>query len=83
MEISSSELPLPPQFESIEELVSMSSDRIKKNPLVNVIGMVEDYQPPIATKGSGINVRPCILNGLLIIRRFQMYHHSCGYVYTI
>jgi hypothetical protein len=52
-ENSSLELPLPPGFEKIEDLMSMPSERLQKSPFVNVIGLVKDYQPPIPTKGSG------------------------------
>ncbi len=51
---SSLELPLPPGFEKIDELMSMPTERLQKSPLVNVIGIVTDYQPPIPTKGSGM-----------------------------
>ena len=48
------ELPLPPQFEQIEDIMRMPSERLKKSPLVNLIGLVKDYQPPIPTKGTGM-----------------------------
>jgi hypothetical protein len=54
-ETSSLELPLPPGFEKIEDLMSMPTERLQKSPLVNIIGLVKDYQPPIPTKGSGMN----------------------------
>ncbi len=53
-EISSSELRLPPGFEKIEDIMNMPNERLQKNPLVNVIGLVKDYQPPIPTKGTGM-----------------------------
>jgi hypothetical protein len=53
-DLSSSELPLPRDFEKIEDLMSMPTERLQKNPLVNVIGLVRDYQPPISTKGTGM-----------------------------
>jgi len=53
-EISSSELPLPPHFEKIDDLIHMPTERLQKSPLVNVIGLVKDYQPPIPTKGPGM-----------------------------
>jgi protection of telomeres protein 1 len=53
-ENSSLELPLPPQFEQIEDIMRMPSERLKKSPLVNLIGLVKDYQPPIPTKGTGM-----------------------------
>jgi hypothetical protein len=48
------ELQLPPNFESIEGLMDMPNERLKQGPFVNVIGLVKDYMPPIATKGSGM-----------------------------
>lgn len=53
-DIFSSELPLPPHFEKIEDLTNIPSDRLQKNPLVNVIGLIRDYQPPVKTKGTGM-----------------------------
>jgi protection of telomeres protein 1 len=53
-ENSSLELPLPPQFEKIEDIMRMPSERLRKNPLLNLIGLVKDYQPPIPTKGVGM-----------------------------
>lgn len=58
---SSSELirPLPPQFESVQSVFSMPSERLKQSPLVNIIALVKDYMPPIPTKGTGMmaNIR--------------------------
>jgi hypothetical protein len=53
-DLSSSELPLPRDFENIEDLMSMPTERLQRNPRVNVIGLVKDYQPPIPTKGTGM-----------------------------
>lgn len=54
-ENSSLELPLPPGFEKIEDLMSMPTERLQKCPLVSIIGLVKDYQPPIPTNGPGMN----------------------------
>jgi hypothetical protein len=53
-ENSSLELPPPPQFEKVEDIMRMPSERLRKSPLVNVIGLVKDYQPPIPSKGTGM-----------------------------
>lgn len=50
---STPETPLPEHFESIESIKNMPNDRLKNKPLVNVIGLVKDYQPPIQTQGTG------------------------------
>ena len=51
--------PLPPQFENVQAVYSMPSERLKQSPLVNVIALVKDYMPPIPTKGTGMmaNIR--------------------------
>lgn len=51
---SSSPAQVPYQFEIVEDLLSMDNDRLRKTPLINVIGVVKDYQPPVQTKGTGI-----------------------------
>lgn len=53
-ENSSLELPLPPQFEKVEDIMRMPSERLRTSPLVNLIGVVKDYQPPIPTKRTGM-----------------------------
>jgi hypothetical protein len=53
-ENSSLELPPPPQFEKVEDIMRMPSERLRTSPLVNLIGVVKDYQPPIPTKRTGM-----------------------------
>jgi hypothetical protein len=55
-EASFPEPPLPPRFECIQDILDMESKRLEQTPMVNVIGLVKDYQPPIQTKGKGIHV---------------------------
>ena len=73
-ENASLELPLPPGFEKVENLMTMPNERLRKSPLVNVIALVKDYQPPIPAKLPGMNT---ILQShvivLLIAHRFQVY----------
>jgi hypothetical protein len=54
-EASFPEPPLPPRFDTIQDILEMESDRLEQTPMVNVIGLAIDYQPPIQTKGKGIH----------------------------
>lgn len=45
--------PLPEGFMSIEDIQSLPNQQIRDGRLVNLIGFVKDYQPPIQTRGSG------------------------------
>lgn len=56
--MESSQLPgsqraLPSGFEYINDIMNMPSSRLKAGALVNVIGFVMDYQPPIRSRGTG------------------------------
>ncbi|RFU30763.1 hypothetical protein B7463_g5584, partial [Scytalidium lignicola] len=51
-QVLASQRPLPPDFESIEDILNMPSARLKSGPLVNIIGFVKDYQPPIQSRGT-------------------------------
>lgn len=62
----SSDLAAPEGFYTIREIQDLPSDQIRANIFVNVIGLVEDYRPPVQTKGNGkclpILVQRCCSN---------------------
>lgn len=44
----------PPEgYERIEDILQMESKRLSSQPLVNVIGIVRDFQPPVKTRREG------------------------------
>lgn len=51
------EMSLPEGFEHLEELENMDVERLQKQPLVNVFGVVKSSQPPISTRRTGKSVR--------------------------
>lgn len=53
---SNEDQPLPPGFQTIEQLQNSPSDQIKGGKMVNVIGFAKDYQPPFKSKGSGMEL---------------------------
>jgi len=72
--ISSSEMGLPLGFKSIREILDMPNEQLKAKAFVNVIGFVKDYQPPIATRGSGEWSFICLLDFITEVQgRFQMH----------
>ncbi|TVY33606.1 Protection of telomeres protein [Lachnellula occidentalis] len=48
---ASSEPPLPPGFKTIEAIQNLSSDEIRANPQVSVIGFLQDFREPFQTGG--------------------------------
>ncbi|KUJ09981.1 uncharacterized protein LY89DRAFT_787664 [Mollisia scopiformis] len=66
----SSALPLPPDFKSIEEINNMPSETIKAGAMVNVIGFIKDFQPPVQTRGSDYK---CTLEILDQSTQFEMH----------
>jgi hypothetical protein len=53
LEPSSSAPSLPSGFLTIEGIQSIPSEKVKAGTMVNLIGFVKDYQPPIPTRGTG------------------------------
>lgn len=53
---SQDSIKLPPGFESLQVINRMPNERLSKEPLVNVIGLVKDYLPPMKTRGKGIRI---------------------------
>lgn len=51
--IADGDRPLRDRVESIQDVLDMSTERLKSAPLVTVIGVLLDYQPPIQTRGKG------------------------------
>jgi hypothetical protein len=51
--VSRLETPLPPNFKTIEYILNLNENQLSTKPMVNVIGVVRDYQPPTFTKGTG------------------------------
>jgi hypothetical protein len=50
---SSSERPLPSGFETIQDILDISNEKLRRGHKTNVIGVVNDYQPPKSTRGTG------------------------------
>lgn len=47
------QLPVPATFQTVESIIELTSEQLQRKPLVNVIGVIKDYQPPIKTNGTG------------------------------
>jgi hypothetical protein len=52
---SQRELPLPTGFSTIEQIRNLPSNLIKAGTMVNTIGLIKDFQPPVRTKGTGMS----------------------------
>lgn len=50
-----STMALPSDSKTIREILEMDVEHVtKKKPIVDVIGLIKDYQPPMATRKTGI-----------------------------
>ncbi|KAL3417691.1 Protection of telomeres protein 1 [Phlyctema vagabunda] len=61
---------LPVTFESIQDILGMSTDRLMAGSLVNVIGFARDFQPPFKTKGTDFK---CTLKMTDISRQYESF----------
>jgi hypothetical protein len=51
---SSPRVPLLPGFLSIKQFQNLENKALKGGQIVNVVGFLKDFQPPVLTKGSGM-----------------------------
>lgn len=75
--VASQEMP-PPGFVTIDQVRNLPNEKIaygsnKKVPLVNVIGLLRDFQPPRRTGGTGRHCGSCAIIYIDTIHRLEMF----------
>jgi hypothetical protein len=65
---------------SVEQVQNLSTEALRQNQKVNIVGFVKDFQPPVKTKGPGTYLAIFTVSYTPANwKRLEMFHPYCGF----